>query len=152
MWLFFSPHQQLVVEILQRVSGAGVDAFILMSAWPTAALDMALGMAVACPVLVECTEGLLAPPETYAVHRKVTSDDVRWWTHRQQAMDKLSWREFVRTERKTGGLRGRLAREPASAYATRDSKLANILLDRQPACCRYPRDLRTTLMRVDAKV
>jgi len=32
VWLFFPPHQQLVVEILQRVSGAGVDASILMSA------------------------------------------------------------------------------------------------------------------------
>jgi hypothetical protein len=81
--LFPPPHQQLVVEILRRVSRTGVDDFILMPGWPTAALAMALGMADACPVLVECKEGLLVPLEAYAVHRNVQSDDVRWWTRRQ---------------------------------------------------------------------
>jgi hypothetical protein len=80
IYIFPPPHQQLLVNILQRIKASGVQAVLIMPTWPTAAMGMALRMAVDLPVLLECNEHLLFMPMAYRVHIRQQAQSRPWWT------------------------------------------------------------------------
>jgi hypothetical protein len=79
IYLFPPPHQQLLVNILQRIRAAEIEAFIILPTWPTAAMGLALRMATDLPLLLECDQHLLFQPEAYKVHIREKAESKQWW-------------------------------------------------------------------------
>jgi hypothetical protein len=83
IYVFPPPHQQLLVNILQRIKASAAEAVLILPTWPTAAMGMALRMATDLPVLLECSSHLLFKPQAYHVHIRERAEALQWWTSKQ---------------------------------------------------------------------
>ena len=82
VWAFPPPHKCITLQFLNKIDAAEAEAAVLLPCWRTTELALALQMATETPVLFECCEALLEPPEAFEVHGR-RAEFVEWETEKQ---------------------------------------------------------------------
>jgi hypothetical protein len=129
VYIFPPTHKILILQILKRIRAARAEVVLILPAWADTPTAEALTMIVDDPVIMECTQELLEPPQAYGVHLAHKAPQ-RWWTRGK-------WQAFL-------GMRLSGNAEKAEAFSrawqtrlracTRRDEMETTLLHRSARC------------------
>jgi hypothetical protein len=83
-WAHPPPHKRVTQRLLSLISTTSAEMMLIIPLWPTVETSMALKMAVHIPILLECSQHVLTPPESLTVHQHGEefthwAQTARWW-------------------------------------------------------------------------
>ena len=79
-WAHPPPHKRLTQRLLSLISISQAEMMLIIPLWPTVETSLALKMAVHLPILLECSQHALTPPESLTCH--ATSQKFAGWAQK----------------------------------------------------------------------
>jgi len=124
VWAFPPPMRRVQLRFLSMIRDAQADAVVLLPLWPTEELALALSMATDVPIMLQCNETLLDPPQAYVEHEH--RQEFSGWRKQAQWWIRPVWKNMIGVRLSGRNSCAEAFRESWRKQCLCDSKLTNV--------------------------